>query len=317
MPKVSVIIPVYGVEKYIERCIHSLFEQTISDVEFVFVNDCTPDRSMEILAEMMEDYQPRLKTEKKAVRILEMPTNSGQAAVRRAGIELCSGDYIIHCDSDDWVEPSMLETMYNLTCNGKADVVVCDMQSHDGCKQISYIPGLLNADRMQCIRSMLFQNTAWSLCNKLFKRELYKHIDNYPKDNMGEDMAICMQLFYYCHRIEYVARPFYYYYCNPGSIVHKNTKETVLNKFQQYNQNLSIVIGFYSSKNEFHCLEKEFTWLKYSVKSILDYPDKQCRALWRRVYPFSELRILFLCSVTRERKIKVLKSIIKNYFIRK
>lgn len=79
MTKVSVVIPIYMVEKYIERCARSLFEQTLDDIEYLFINDCTPDSSMNILARVIEDYPKR----KFQTRILEMPTNGGLAAVRR------------------------------------------------------------------------------------------------------------------------------------------------------------------------------------------------------------------------------------------
>ena len=69
MPKVSVIIPVYGVEKYIERCARSLFEQTLNDIEYIFVDDCSPDKSIEILEHIVEEYRPRFTREKKVVRI--------------------------------------------------------------------------------------------------------------------------------------------------------------------------------------------------------------------------------------------------------
>ena len=83
MPKVSVIVPVYGVEKYIERCARSLFEQTLDDMEFIFVDDCTPDRSIEKLKSIIEEYQLRFAEMNYEVRTERMPTNSGQAAVRR------------------------------------------------------------------------------------------------------------------------------------------------------------------------------------------------------------------------------------------
>lgn len=112
MPKVSVIIPVYGVEKYIERCAISLFKQTLDDVEFIFVDDVTPDYSMEILNLMIDKFRLHFVEKKISVRIERMPTNSGQAAVRRHGVKLAKGDYIIHCDSDDWIDASMLQKMY-------------------------------------------------------------------------------------------------------------------------------------------------------------------------------------------------------------
>ena len=125
MPKVSVIIPVYGVEKYIGRCARSLFEQTLDNIEYIFVDDCTPDKSMEVLQAEIEKYRLRFAEEKKVVRTTRMPSNSSQAAVRRHGSQLATGDYIIHCDSDDWVDTDLYEKMYNEAINSGADVVFC------------------------------------------------------------------------------------------------------------------------------------------------------------------------------------------------
>ena len=100
MPKVSVIIPVYGVEKYIEKCARSLFEQTLDDIEYLFVDDCTPDKSVDILKHILEEYPHR----KSQVVIHRMEQNSGQAVVREWGVKNAKGDFIIHCDSDDWVD---------------------------------------------------------------------------------------------------------------------------------------------------------------------------------------------------------------------
>ena len=102
-PKVSVIIAIYGAERYIERCAVSLFEQSLEDIEYIFINDCTQDRSIEVLESVIERYSHR----KDQIKVVNMPINSGQAAVRRRGIELATGQFIIHCDSDDWVDSSM------------------------------------------------------------------------------------------------------------------------------------------------------------------------------------------------------------------
>ena len=112
MPKVSVVIPIYGVEKYIERCAVSLFEQTLHDIEFVFVDDCTPDHSIEILKQVIEKYRPCFEEKNYAVRIERMSSNSGLPTVRRHGVSWCSGEYVTHCDSDDWVAPNMYELLY-------------------------------------------------------------------------------------------------------------------------------------------------------------------------------------------------------------
>ena len=123
MPKVSVIVPIYGVEKFIERCARSLLEQTLDDIEYIFINDCTPDHSMEILQKVISDYPHR----KQQIRIVCMPINSGIAAVRRHGIKLSNAEYIIYCDSDDYIDRDMLEKMYVKALETNADIVMVDI----------------------------------------------------------------------------------------------------------------------------------------------------------------------------------------------
>ena len=101
MPKVSVVIPVYGVEKYIERCARSLFEQTLDDIEYIFVNDCTKDRSIDILNEVINDYPAR----KQQIRIVHHKENKGLPFARQSGWQVATGEYVANCDSDDWVDP--------------------------------------------------------------------------------------------------------------------------------------------------------------------------------------------------------------------
>ena len=96
MPKVSVLVPVYGVEKYIERCARSLFEQTLDDMECIFVDDCTPDDSMQVLVKILSEYPRR----KEQVKIIHHETNQGLPAARQSGLKIATGEYIAHCDSD-------------------------------------------------------------------------------------------------------------------------------------------------------------------------------------------------------------------------
>ena len=105
MPKVSVIVPVYNAGLYIERCSRSLFAQSLDDMEFIFVDDCSTDNGIEIVERVLDDFPSR----KSQVRFLKNEHNLGQAGTRARGIKMATGDYVIHCDSDDWVEPNMYE----------------------------------------------------------------------------------------------------------------------------------------------------------------------------------------------------------------
>ena len=120
-PLVSVIVPVYNVEKFIGECVRSLFAQTLEEVEFIFVNDCTPDESMEVVRKIMEEFPGRAN----AVKFVDKSQNQGLPAARKSGLEVAEGAYIAHCDSDDWMESNMLERMYLEARAYDADAVVC------------------------------------------------------------------------------------------------------------------------------------------------------------------------------------------------
>lgn len=313
MPKISVIVPVYGVEKYIDRCARSLFEQTINDLEIIFIDDCSPDQSMTILATTIEEYRLRIVEKNYRVRTDRMSTNSGIAAVRRYGIKLATGDYIIHCDSDDWVDVDLYEKLYLSAIQYNCELAVCDLQSHDGLHPINTIIGCKSTDVKEFISSLLYQNTPWSLCNKLFNRELYEnYVTIFPVDNMGEDMAITMQLMCGVHKITYVKEVNYYYFSNPNSISKTPGIEAVLSRFNQYLNNFEIVNKRYEKEDFIKIYRKEFEWLKYSIKAILNLSDKKCCDIWKNTYPFVEYKILFYKKVTYARKKQALKYIIKH-----
>ena len=99
-PKVSVIVPIYNRENVIEPCARSLFEQSLNDIEYIYVDDGSKDRSVEVLKNILDNY-PKRKT---WVKIICQPDNKGVAVARRIGIEHATGEYIIHCDTDDWVD---------------------------------------------------------------------------------------------------------------------------------------------------------------------------------------------------------------------
>ena len=122
MPEVSVIVPFYKAEKTIEKCARSLFEQTLDDIEFLFVDDCSPDGSLRVLETVLEDYPSR----KSQVRILKTDSNSGSALARVLGIEKAAGEYLIHCDGDDEVERTMYKTMSEKARQEDSDFVWCD-----------------------------------------------------------------------------------------------------------------------------------------------------------------------------------------------
>lgn len=240
MPKVSVLVPVYGVEKYIERCAVSLFEQTLDDIEFIFVDDCTPDRSIEILKSVIEKFRLRFAEKKYNVRMVRMPTNSGQAAVRRHGIQLATGDYITFCDSDDLLPSDAVETLYNCAIDSGADIVSGDMEwlYDDGTTKRSYISTPYGSDRESVYRALLSKEYSHTLCSKLFQNSLlqgHEYITLMHATN-GEDGMLFYQVLQYANKVVHKNTLVYSYYQNSQSSTHVRLKEHALYSIIQLNR---------------------------------------------------------------------------------
>ena len=205
--KVSVVVPIYKVEAFIAKCAESLLSQTLDDVEFIFVDDATPDRSMELLQQCIERHPYR----KGQVKVLRHERNRGLPAARNTGLAAAEGEYVFHCDSDDFVEPDMLEVLYGAAQERNADIVWCDWylsfeHSERYMKQPDY------ATPLGALKAMLAGQMKFNVWNKLVRRNLYAdHRIFFPEGYaMGEDMTM-MLLFAVASNVVYVPRAFYHY----------------------------------------------------------------------------------------------------------
>ncbi|MGM9861927.1 MAG: glycosyltransferase family 2 protein, partial [Muribaculaceae bacterium] len=160
-PKVSVIIAVYGAERWIDRCARSLFEQTLSDIEYIFVDDCSPDRSIDVMQHTLADYPER----RHQVHILRHDHNQGVAAARTTGMKAATGEYMIHCDPDDWVEPQTYRLMYDKAIATDADIVTCGCKIYDK-NNISYKRYNREGRGMEIIKSGVALHTLWLIMVK-------------------------------------------------------------------------------------------------------------------------------------------------------
>lgn len=209
-PLVSVLVPVYGVEKYIERCARSIFEQTYQNLEIIFVNDCTPDNSITILNRVLDDYPER----KAQTRIINHEINKGLAAARKTALLASTGYYIQNYDSDDYVEIDMIEKMVHSAKVEDADITICDWyhvySELDKKCYISVNPSLSPSILLQQIISGEVHS---GVVNKLIKRSLYFDNNVFPIEglNMCEDLSVMFRLVYFANKIAYVPEPLYYY----------------------------------------------------------------------------------------------------------
>ena len=327
--KLSVIVPVYGVEKYIERCANSLFNQTLDHIEFIFVDDCTPDRSIELLQAVIEKHQERFTTYSWTVRIEKMPQNSGPASVRKHGLQMATGEYVIHCDSDDWVEPDMFRLMYETAEAEQADIVVSDYRVSDGEHVIRSMKGCQPPPSGQggwglkeaFINNLLRQKYAWTVWNKLFRRTAcYKEPFVYPKAPMGEDLVIVLQCLLNGGKMAYLPQTLYNYFYNPDSICHVDSDEKLMSIYQQFKANTDIVVELldphssfaaansslftlHSSLSTLHSSLISLKW--YAKKGLWSMPyDRQRRKMFLDAYSEINKHVLFCKDITLRDKVK-------------
>lgn len=205
---VSIIVPVYGVEHYIEKCARSIFEQTYDNLEFFFVDDCSPDRSVEILLKVLEDYPER----KSQFRLERFEANRGVSVVRRYLHDHCKGDFLFALDSDDWIDKDAIEKLVKKQQERDSDFVSGDYLIHlPGGKLIEDKNNLLGKE--DYLVSMLRGCERQYLCGRLVRTSLFRDYDIVAKDgmNIGEDWQMTPLLVYYSKTIDFVSEPLYHY----------------------------------------------------------------------------------------------------------
>ena len=289
-PAVSVIVLVYGVEEYIEKCARSLFGQTMEDLEFIIVDDCTPDRSMEILYSVLEDY-PRRKDQ---VKVIHNEVNRGQAYSRRVGVEAATGEYIIHCDSDDWVDLDMYAKMYSKARECNLDLVICQLAAVDH-GHTDVIACSIGSEDI--LGDIIKGCMSPSLMNKLFSRMVYEKGVVYPRCNYSEDYAMTAQLVSNCTSFEYLYEPLYYYLAREGSI---SDIQTSIQKTLQIKESLDLVITSLEARG----LDMKYRDAILYAKSLLKYSAIPLpRKDYLNVYPELNVSILFNKSVPFEKRL--------------
>ena len=184
-PAISVIIPVFNVERFAERCAPSLMEQDFPDAEFIFVDDASPDGSMEIIRRVCGEYD-------RNVLFLAHEANKGLPAARNTGMAAAAGEFIYHCDSDDYLEPDLLRELYQAAVTEGADFAYCDFYLDFGSsKRHMTNPDFTDPERM-IKEGFLAGTMKYNVWNKLVKKELYEREGiSFPEGHpMGEDMTM-------------------------------------------------------------------------------------------------------------------------------
>lgn len=228
MIKVSILVPVYNVENYIQRCAVSLFEQTYPNIEYIFVDDASPDRSIELLHKILKKYPVR----KSQVKIFTHKHNRGLAVARNTAFEQAMGDFIFIVDSDDYIEHTTIEMMVRCQEATKSDLILANYYIHtsNGVKEVVQ-PSFTSKEEF--VRCMIGLNTYHTVWNKLIRRNIIEnhHIRTLEGCNVGEDLIIMSQVAYYVQSFAKIDAFTYHYNAeNPisySSRVHKQITEEI------------------------------------------------------------------------------------------
>lgn len=237
--KVSVIVPVYNSEVFISRCLDSLVNQTLREIEIICINDCSTDLSLDILKKYKEKFNNRIV-------IIDLDKNSGPGGARNKGIEKASGEYIGFVDSDDYVEPEMFEDMYKIANKGNYDLVDCGYINNHVSKNVLNIRPCTWGELTVEKRKNLVANPGY-MWSKIIKKNIF--VDNnlkFREDITFEDVDFSRIICMYVNRV-YGTDNIYYHYENRLDSITNSTRiiskaearkkaiESLCNKFKEMN----------------------------------------------------------------------------------
>lgn len=244
-PLVSVLVPVFRVEQYIERCARSVLEQTYKNIEFVFVDDATDDASIDILKEVLSDYTER----KDIVHVVRHEVNKGLAAARNTAVDACHGDFVFHVDSDDWVERNAIELLVKKQQESDADIISAEAYDYKEGILTKHLTGGWNLEKTDLLKGILTYKVSTTMWRRLIRKKLY--IDNDircdERGSGGEDFQVFPRLVYYANKVTGIDNCVYYYNkSNQQSI--SNIANKVIEIQKQGLVSVTVIESFFSQK---------------------------------------------------------------------
>ena len=250
MLKVSILTPVYGVEKYIEQCARSLFEQSYTHIEYIFVNDCTLDHSMDILLSLIEKYPGRANQ----THIINHEHNRGVGAARQTALMAATGDYIMFADSDDFLPLNAVEALVRKAESSEADLIDgAYAEWNNGMAGEPQPP--FDAKKEKLLKLHICQNIITNrLWGRLYKRSLIKEHQIYFEEgiNYAEDLFWNTQFLYYAKKISISEVVYYYRMDNMSSYCHDISEKNLLSYFKSTHR----MIAFLQQQDKSHTFRR-------------------------------------------------------------
>ena len=227
---ISVIVPIYNVEKYLRECVDSIINQTYRDLEIILVDDGSPDGCGRICDEYAQkDHRIRVVHKK----------NGGLSDARNAGIEIAMGEYYVFVDSDDVIHPQMIEILYQTLLSEKSDMAICKFSEIEESENVTFTH-IEKACEIDCFAKDDIMRQLWDrnlitvvAWNKIYRAQLFQHI-RYPVGRVHEDEFVIHRILQQCKRIVYINEPLYYYRKRSSSIMGTIKEENIRNGLEAY-----------------------------------------------------------------------------------
>lgn len=280
--KVSILVPFYKVENYVGRCVESLFSQSYKNVEYVFVNDCSPDKSMDVINDYIHKYDVADKC-----KIIVHEKNQGISVSRNDCLDNMTGDYFLFIDSDDYIDNDMVELLVEAAAKKDADICGCGYIEEYADHSVDYPQKYTNNhdEMMRSITLLTIKGVMWKLLVRSTIVTDYKdEVRFIPDRNIVDDYLFCCQIFYYAQRFAWVDRCMYHWIqYNPNNYTH-----TTIFAVESQAAAIRKVEDFYRSKGVYNKLESEILQRKFISKLPL-LLDKACFNVkrWRHLFPES------------------------------
>lgn len=276
--KVSVIIPVYNTAMYLHQCIESLMHQSLVEIEYIFINDASTDDSLTILQDSQRSYP------KKKIIIIDLKKNQGISFVRNLGIKNATGEYITHCDSDDWIEPKAYETLYYIAKQKDADIASCNfIHEYDTYKKICQQP--YSADKYESIKRLLNGQIFPSLWTSIIKRDLIIEYNlQFPIGlNMGEDLYFNIQAYYYSKVIVATNDVLYHYRHTTNSVCTRRSKPSIESDIKI----AGLIDAFLKNNGKNNEFKNELNYRKFysKLELIRNFDNTHDYKEWLQLYP--------------------------------
>lgn len=280
--KVSILVPFYNVEKYVGRCVESIFAQTYKNIEYIFVDNCSTDKSREIINEYMVKYNVVDKC-----KLIVHEKNLGISASRNDCLDNMTGDFFLFVDSDDYIDNDMVELLVDAAIKENADISGCGYVEEYTDYSVAFPQKYTNDhdEMMRAITLLTIKGVMWKLLvRSTIVTEHKDEVRFIPDRNMVDDYLFCCQLFYYAKRFAGVDRCMYHWIqYNPNNYTH-----TTVFAVESQAAAIRETEEFYRSKGIFHIVEKELNMRKFVLKLPL-LLDKNCFNVkkWRNIFPES------------------------------